>query len=101
MTNPEQLAQLRELSTKENASIKTLGTLAIIAAIGGVILAIVGAANTHPESDAIFADEVPDYGQIYVGAALMAVGFWIWVGLLFFWAWRHERRTAPPWTELG
>lgn len=86
--------EMRKVSRENNMAVKTLVGIAVVSAVLGVILVLLGATQegSYGESD-------PNFVVVSSGLGLLTLAFWTWVGLLLFWAWRFERRTAPPWGE--
>ena len=80
----------------ENTSIRTLSAMAALLGVGGIAIAATAwpprVLRPSPFDELI---DLRDWSGVYVGLAIAFLGLLIWIGLLFFWGSRHERRFVP------
>ena len=81
------------MNEDKNLAVSTLASLGAICGVAGLIVMIIG----FNSSEKIEYVDVPyvNGGKVAAGSALLGFALMIWVLLLLFWAWRHERRNVP------
>ena len=82
---------------RSNGGVMTLVVLAVLSAVGGVILTVIGVRGREIQDDIIFGSPGRTFSPVpfFTGVGLLVLAVQIWIVLLVFWAWRWERRTTP------
>lgn len=87
-------------SDGNNQAARGLAMLAIVLAVIGAIIEIIGLSSSTT-ADRYGVTAGPNFAAVVVGAALLGSALSIWILLLVFWSWRFERRNhAIPTFEV-